>query len=78
MKLATYSQSTQRLRQEVERLVRSRTNGAVRGLQVDVEDGRLVLSGRAPTYYAKQLATHAAMQATEIESMALSNEIVVY
>jgi hypothetical protein len=49
----------------VEDVVRSRTNGGIRDLRVDVADGTVVLTGRAVNYYTKQLATHAALDVVE-------------
>jgi hypothetical protein len=47
---------------ELEGLVQRHLLGriSVRALRVLVKDGGLVLQGRASTYYAKQLAQHAA------------------
>jgi hypothetical protein len=45
----------------IERIVRCRTGGRIRDLRVELQDGDVVLSGSASTYYAKQLATHAAL-----------------
>ena len=59
----------------VERYVRLRTGGTIRGLRVDVQDGEVLLSGRTSTYYNKQLATHAALDAAG--AMSLTNEIEV-
>ncbi len=59
----------------VERYVRLRTGGTIRGLRVDVQDGEVLLSGRTSTYYNKQLATHAALDAAN--ELALTNEIEV-
>lgn len=63
---------------DVEALVRSqircRLGEPVKGLSIDVRDDRLVLSGRAPSYYAKQLAQHVAM---DVSSLPLANEIEV-
>ena len=49
---------------------------SVRDLEVVVQEDGLVLRGRVSTYYAKQLAQHAAMEATEIPIQA--NEIEVH
>ena len=48
---------------KIEVAVQTRTGGRIRGLQVRVDDGGIVISGRATTYYTKQLVTHAAMEA---------------
>lgn len=59
----------------VERFVRLRTGGTIRSLHVEVHDGEVLLSGRTSTYYNKQLATHAALDAAS--AMTLINEIEV-
>ncbi len=59
----------------VERIVFSRTGGRITELRVDVTEGRIVLMGRAATYYTKQLATQAALDAADF--CELSNEIDV-
>lgn len=59
----------------VESAVRHRTTGVIRGLRVEMIMGELVLSGRAPTYYAKQLATHAALEMCD--NLSLDNQIEV-
>ena len=60
------------LRESVEQLVRTRIGSLVRGLRVDVQNQDVVLSGRASTFYAKQLATHAAMSHSAFSQDALS------
>lgn len=61
----------------LEALVQRQLTGrvSVRDLRVLVEDRGLVLRGRAATYYAKQIAQHAAMEATGLPILA--NEIEV-
>ncbi len=51
---------------KLELQVQSRLNGRVHDLRVSVTDSGLVLWGHAHTYYAKQLAQHAVMEATPI------------
>jgi len=46
-----------------------------RGLRVEVETDGLVLRGRVPTYYAKQIAQHIVMRLTDLPI--LGNEIEV-
>ena len=63
---------------EVEQLethVQSRLSGRVRHFRLVVRGCGLVLTGHAPTYYAKQLAQHAVMEATALPIVA--NEIDV-
>ncbi len=55
--------------------VRSRLSGQVRSFRVVVLDNGLILQGHAHTYYAKQLAQHAVMEATQMPIIA--NEILV-
>ena len=55
--------------------VRYRLSGRVCDLQVVVRDDGLVLRGHAETYYAKQLAQHAVMEASNLPIRA--NEIEV-
>jgi hypothetical protein len=59
----------------VERIVRCRTGGRIRDLRVEVQGGDVIISGIACTYYAKQLATHAALG--ELDQRTLSNAIEV-
>ena len=76
MKPQSITDTPQRVAESIERLVRSRTGGTIRGLRVEVNNGSVVISGRAPTYYTKQLATHAAFAAAE--DVTLTNEIEVF
>ena len=59
----------------VERLILQRTMGLIRGMRVDVYDTEVVLNGRSSTFYAKQLATHAALDACD--QITLTNDIAV-
>lgn len=59
----------------LERLVQSRTGSRIRDLRVDVRGEEVVLTGRASTYYAKQLATHATL--SEVAPRMLTNAIDV-
>lgn len=67
--------SSEWLRETVERFVQSRTGGMIRELRVDVSDREVVLSGRTSTYYNKQLATHAALDAHA--QVSVTNDIEV-
>lgn len=46
------------LRLELERHIQARTGRRIRDLSVDLRPERVVLTGRADTYYVKQLAQH--------------------
>jgi hypothetical protein len=63
---------------EIEAMIKSqiqcRLGQPVTGLCVEIRDGHLVISGRLPSYYAKQLAQHVAMN---VSSLPLFNEIEV-
>lgn len=56
--------------------VQSRSNGRVHHFRLVVRACGLILKGHARTYYAKQLAQHAVMEATALPI--LVNEIEVY
>lgn len=62
--------------QQLEELVRGRLRGRVHQLRLDVRDDGLVLSGRAPSYHAKQLAQHTLLTATGMRLIA--NDIEVF
>jgi hypothetical protein len=76
MELQTLPDAHQALAARVERLVREKTSGLIRDLRVSVLAGEVVLTGRAATYYAKQLATHAALDACE--DLTLTNDVEVF
>jgi hypothetical protein len=57
----------------IEQVIRTRT--IVRGLRVEIIDDEVFVTGRTTTYYAKQLATHAALEACD--QRALTNDIEV-
>jgi hypothetical protein len=48
--------------EHLEALLLNRLGGRVRDLRIVVREDGLILQGRAPTYHAKQLAQHAAME----------------
>src|SRR4051812_31515831 len=50
------------LLEQVESHVRRTTNDRIRHLTVEEDHGRVVISGRVPTYHAKQLALHGALE----------------
>ena len=49
----------------IEAAIERRTNWRVWGVRVEFKQGRLLLWGRTVSYYAKQLAQHAAMDFVE-------------
>jgi hypothetical protein len=60
---------------ELEERVQCQLSGRLRDFRLIVGDKGLVLRGHTHSYYAKQLAQHAVMQATEFTILA--NEIEV-
>jgi hypothetical protein len=64
------------LDERVHRQVLQQTNGLIQGLQVDLLADHIVLTGRTSSYYAKQLASHAAMNIIG-EVLELTNDIRV-
>ena len=75
MPLETMVEPRDRIEEIVEREVRLRTSGRIRGLEVRVADGQVVIRGRTSTYYAKQLVTHAALE--NAECLSVMNEVEV-
>ena len=75
MKLQTCSESPLALIERIERHVQSRTGGMIRGLRIELVGEEVVISGRTTTYYNKQLATHAVLDA--VEGYSLTNDIEV-
>ena len=61
--------------ERVARVIHERTGRMVRGLRIDVQPGQVVLWGLSPSYYYKQLASHAAME--ELDGQHVANEIQV-
>ena len=59
----------------LEARVCARLGRRVRGLQVLVQEAGVVLRGRAPTYYAKQLAQHALMAVSDLPIVANAIEV---
>jgi hypothetical protein len=60
---------------ELETHFQSRLGRRLRAFRLSVEERGLVLRGHSPTYYVKQLAQHAIMEASEVPIFA--NEIEV-
>jgi BON domain len=50
------------LAQQIAQRIVCRTHGRVRHVSVQLDGERIVLHGDATTYYAKQLARHAALE----------------
>ena len=61
--------------EQIEAHVQSKLNGHLRHFHIRMQSDGLVLRGHSRTYYAKQLAQHAVMKATDIPI--LRNEIEV-
>lgn len=50
------------LAQRVENRIRQFTHGRIRNLVVEEVQGQVIVSGRAPSHHAKQLALHGALE----------------
>jgi len=61
--------------EHLEVLMLRRLGNRVRDLRVVLQEGGLVLLGRAPTYHAKQLAQHAAMELCDMPILANDIEV---
>jgi hypothetical protein len=51
---------------ELEKAVLLRLGARVRDFRLAIENGKLVLRGRARTYYVKQLVQHAVMETSKL------------
>ena len=72
------AQSDTATRQTLERIedhVRCRLTGLLRDFQLVFRDKGLVLRGHVHTYYAKQLAQHAVMEASSLPILANEMEV---
>lgn len=61
--------------ERLERIVRSRISGRIRGLELVYTGEGIVLRGQAPSFYVKQIAQQALMEATDMPIS--KNEIAV-
>jgi hypothetical protein len=61
---------------ELEQHVQRRLNGRVRDFRLSLRDDGLVLKGYARSYYAKQLAQHAVMEAVDVPINANDIEVI--
>jgi hypothetical protein len=61
--------------EHLEALLLNRLGGRVRDVHVLVRHNGLILQGRAPTYHAKQLAQHAAMEVGGLPILANDIEV---
>lgn len=60
----------------LEAQVRRRVGGLMNDLRLEVLDRGIRLRGRSPTYYAKQLAQHAALEVSRLPLAANEIEVV--
>lgn len=67
--------SQNEMKARAEHAVRCRTGGRVRNLRIEIHGDDVILSGIAETYYAKQGATHAAMEV--LTGLTVTNDITV-
>jgi hypothetical protein len=61
---------------ELQTRIHCRLGGLVREFRLMVVDKGLILRGHAHTYYAKQLAQHAVMEATRLPILANEIEVI--
>ncbi|HLN29098.1 MAG TPA: hypothetical protein VK395_15220 [Gemmataceae bacterium] len=61
---------------ELEEHIQNRLNGRLREFRLSMRDAGLVLEGLTTTYYAKQLAQHAVMEAVDLPIRANDIEVV--
>ncbi len=61
--------------ERLETLLQRRVGNRIQDLRVLVRPAGIILQGRAPTYHAKQLAQHAAMELTPVPILANDIEV---
>jgi hypothetical protein len=61
----------------MERLISCRTWGRVQGVRVEMREGKVVIFGRAPTYYVRQLALAAVAEVLGKNQQQLEIEVSV-
>ena len=61
--------------ERLECLLHRRLGNRIRNLRVHILPTGLILQGRAPTYHAKQLAQHAAMELGKLPILANAIEV---
>jgi hypothetical protein len=59
----------------LESMVSRRLGSRIRDLRIIVRHDGVILQGRAPTYHAKQLAQHAAMEVANLPILANDIEV---
>lgn len=67
--------SSEDFKHEVERAIFTRTGGQIRNLRVHCGESCITMHGDVPTYYLKQLASHAVLELGD--SVRVTNEIEV-
>jgi hypothetical protein len=77
MPVSTFAALTadEELTARLERIVQTRTGGRVRDLRIDLLQDQVIVTGVVPTYYTKQLVTHAVLE--EVKDRSLSNAVDV-
>jgi hypothetical protein len=61
---------------QVERWINQRTWGRVKNLRVERAGNRVVIHGRAGSYYHKQLALAAALESVDAETLVFDIDVV--
>jgi hypothetical protein len=72
----TLDSPTSEMLGDLEERIQRRLNGRVNHLQLSLRDDGLLLRGRANSYYVKQLAQHALMEAVKLPIGANEIEVV--
>jgi osmotically-inducible protein OsmY len=64
------------LAERIERALRANGYPALRTIEVSVEGGRVVLKGRVPSYYMKQMAQSATLSIAGVKELCNEVEVV--
>ena len=75
METSLLTEVTSQREEDLELVLHSRLGSRIRDLRVLLRPNGIVLQGYASTYHAKQLAQHAAMEATRLPLLANDIEV---
>jgi hypothetical protein len=75
MSLHMMVEMASRQEERLDTLMQRRLGNRIRDLRILVRPSGIILQGRAPTYHAKQLAQHAAMELASLPILANDIEV---
>jgi len=75
MSLHMLAETASRQEERLDALMQRRLGNRIRDLRILIRPAGIILQGRAPTYHAKQLAQHAAMELASLPILANDIEV---